>query len=242
MRKVRLLAVAGLFLVAVGCGGGAAPTQVPGSTLVPGATATLPGATTPTATIAATVVPPATTGGPVSVACAGIPPLDPLASPQPELTRDPDLEALFPDEVDGQPVENVNSFRWLEYLCRFGNEGAADVAAGAAAAAGVNLLTLTYGSARATVDDESVGIDAFRTPGVDANLLITQFQQVVLVLGGTAAEQGGSMAQANIGGKNAWVWTQPDNDATYLYVYGDVMFGMTLVTEAQAAAVFAALP
>lgn len=158
------------------------------------------------------------------------------------MAGDPELEAQFPDEVDGQPVENVNSFRWLEYLCRFGEAGAADIAAGAAAAAGVNLLALTYGSGRATIAEQEIGIDAFRTPGVGANLLITQFPQMVLVFGGTTAEQGGSMAQATIGGKDAFVWTQPDNDVTYLYVHGDVMFGMTYVTEAEAATILAALP
>lgn len=158
------------------------------------------------------------------------------------MAGDPELEALFPDEIDGQPVKDVNSFRWLDYLCRYGTRGAADVAATAAVTAGIPLSSLTYATGEATIAEQNIGIDAFRTPGVDANLLITQFQQFVLVLGGTAAEQGGSMAQATIGGKNAFVWTQPDKDATYLYVRGDVMFGMTNVTETQAAAVFGALP
>jgi hypothetical protein len=178
----------------------------------------------------------------VSGACAGVPPLDPLASEQPDVTADPELEAMFPAEIDGQPVENVSSFRWLEYLCHYWAPDEVNTAVAAATTAGIPLATLTYASAEATVDGESVSIDAFRTPGVDANLLITNFQQVVLVLGGSVDEQGGTMSQATIGGKNAWIWTQPDSDITFLYVHGDVMFGMTSADEAQAAVVFAALP
>lgn len=243
MRNVQSLAVGGLFMVALGCGGGAGQTQVPGTTLAPGATA--PGAPTPDVTgspVAPTIAPQATPGSvPVGDACASVPPIDPLASGEPEMTADPELEALFPAEIDGQPVENVNSLRWLEYLCRYDPE-AVGIAAGAAAAAGIPLLTLTYASAQATVDDQSVSIDAFRTPGLDANVMIAQFQQVVLMLGGTIEEQGGTLSQATVGGKNAYIWTQPDDDTTYLYVRADVMFGMNGVDDAQAATIFAALP
>lgn len=232
-----LIVAAATILLAAACGGsGPASTLAPITTPAPGATAAPGTSTAPIPTVASPTQP-----APVGNSCAGFPTPDPLASPQPEMARDPELEAKFPTEVDGEPVTDVNSFRWLEYLCLYGG-GQTEVDRIAAVAGGFPFANLSYGTAQTTVDDEDVEIQGFRTPGQDAGVLVQNFQQFILIIGGAVEDTGGTMAPATIGGKNAFVWTDSDGDLTYVCVRGDVVFGSPDVTEAQIEKIFAALP
>lgn len=229
MSNPRLLALAAGGLLAVAACGGAAP----GTSQAPGATLAGPGQTVG---FVATPVP----GGGTSQVCAGAPTFNPLASEQPVLARDLELEALFPAQISGQPAEHLQSVRWFESLCMSNPTGVDQMVQ--ALPAGINPATFTYASASYPLDDGTLSLSAFRTPGGDANVMVQNFNQLVLVIGGTTAEQGGSMSTANIGGKNVSIWTQPDGDKSYLYVRGDTLFGTTDLTDAQGAALFAALP
>jgi hypothetical protein len=226
VRRTPFLILSAATLALVGaCGGGGAPaTLAPGTTVAPG-----------------TAVAPATQpAGPVGNTCSAYPTPNPAGSPQPVIPGDPELEALFPSEIDGAPVDDIASFNWLAYLCFYqGQSGLDDIVANVPG--GIDP-TFTYANADAVVAGEDVGIDAFRTPGRDAGLMVQNFAQLILILGGPIEETQGSMASASIGGKNAFVWTQPDAELSYLYPRGDVLFGMTDGTEAQAATIFAALP
>lgn len=225
MRRASFLIVsAAVLAVAAACGGGPATTPGPGGTSASGG----PTVGTPTP------------GGPVGNSCAGTPTPNPAGSPQPVIPRDPDLEALYPSEIDGVPIEELVSYRWLAYLCFFQGQSAVDdILANVPGGIDPNL---SYANALVWVDDEGVSLDAFRTPGQDAGLMVQNFAQLILILGGDLDDNQGTMASASIGGKNAFVWTQEDGDKSYLYPRGDVLFGMTDVTEEQAGTIFAALP
>lgn len=217
----------GILLVVAACGGGATVTLAPGATLAPG--------TTP-APVVPTVAPPPV---PVGNVCAGLPTFG-LQTPQPTFAQDTALIALFPAQIDGQPVENVQGARWIEVLCFYSGEAA--VQQFVSRLPNISFATLTYAFATVSVDDEDVSLGAFRTPGQDGNLIVQSFPQMVNAIGGSTDPVQGTMSNANIGGKNVSVWTEADGDVSYLYVIGDSVFGVGDVTESQAAKVFAALP
>ncbi len=219
MRRMSFLIVSAATLVlAAACSTGAPATLAPGATRAPGATQ-----------------PPVAVGN----QCAGTPTINPAGSPQPVIPGDPDLEAIFPSEIAGEPVENVESIRYVAYLCFSQGQSAVDQIVANTGGIDPNFA---YASADATVEGEMVDIIAFRTPGADAGLMIQNFGMLILVLGGDPADNQGTMASANIGGKNVTVRTDADGDISYLYPRGDVLFGFFNASESQAATILAALP
>lgn len=186
-----------------------------------------------------TIAPATQPADPAGYSCANVPTFDPLASPLVGPHVDPDLEALFPTEIAGEPLENLVSIRWVNSLCLHGGQSAVDQAL-AGAPSGISLAALTYaiGSYGDTVD-----VTAYRTPGQDAGIMIQNFWPAMLAIFGApaATQPPGTMAPTSIGGKSAFVWTGQYGRNLYLYPRGDVLF-VTDMTEAQASTVFAALP
>jgi hypothetical protein len=154
---------------------------------------------------------------------------------------DPAVQSALPPSVEGRPITNVESFRWIDYLCNLGGQGAVDNAA-ELGPTGLNLAGLTYAHGRLAVNSEQVSIDAFRTPGQDSMLIVNEFTKMILVLGGGEHEQGGTMSQLTLGGKNVWLWTKPDGRVQYLYPRGEILYGVTNATPERARLVLRALP
>jgi hypothetical protein len=171
--------------------------------------------------------------------CAGQPTFS-LATPQPSFAQDTDLNAKFPAQIDGQPVEGVQSGYYLAFLCAIGDQ--AQIARFAAALPGTNLAGLSFGSGRATIGGETVSISAFRLPGGDANQIIQHFAEFAVAIGADPSSlTGNTSTPATIGGKNAYIFTDQDGDVTYVYPSGDTVWSTT-GTQEQADKIFAALP
>jgi len=224
MRRALFVTIgAGMMMLVLACGGGTSATLAPGQTPAPVGQPTSP----PVA------VPPAE-------ACAGQPTFS-LATPQPSFAQDTELTAKFPTTIDGQPVRNAQSGYYLTFLCYLGNSE--QVTRFTQSIPGTNLAQLSIGSAQATVGGESLTISAFRLPGGDANQIIQHFEEFAVAIGADPSSMAGSTrTQATIGGKAAYVFTDPDGDVTYVYPSGDTVWSVSGSTEEQAGTVFAALP
>jgi hypothetical protein len=237
--KVRLTLAAALsaavLLAIVGCSSApaATPTLAPGTTPAP---TQAPG-TTP----APAQVPGGPTQAPVGVTgheCDAVPTFD-LSNPNPATPApDPELIAHFPAQIDGQPVTDVESMQWLYFMCLFGGQEAFNQAA--SDPDGLNFATMSFGSAKATVDGEEVDLSAWRTPGNDANSIVQSLALLAAQTGNGTTP--GSVTTSNVGGKNVYVWTDEDGAQGYAYVSGDTLIMFNDVTESQATKILAALP
>jgi hypothetical protein len=227
----------GLLAVAlIGCS--SAPTGSSSPTLAPGHTATpAPSGAPPTSgpTSGASGSPIAGTGH----ECDAVPTFS-ISNPNPASPPpDTGLLAHFPATIDGQPVTDVQATQWVWFLCAFAGQTAVDQAL-AQAGSGFNLATMSFGSAKATVDGESVDLSAFRTPGTDSNAMV-QYLALLAAQSGTDINPG-NVSSANIGGKNVYVWTNDDGTKGYAYPAGDTLISFDSVTDSQATKILAALP
>jgi hypothetical protein len=227
---VRLLfAVFGTCVLAVaivGCGGATpAGSNNPGVTLAPGATATVPPASTP-----------APTGGTAVTGheCDAVPTIS-VSNPNPSFAADTALLGHFPTTVDGQPVTDVQAVPWIDFLCLGGQ-----AAFSQALAANPGLATMSYGSFTANVDGEDVDVSAFRQPGGDGNALAQTIANLAAAAGNPVDL--GQVTTTTVGGKNVYTWTDTDGNKGYGYVSGDTLIIVDSVTDSQAAKIISALP
>jgi hypothetical protein len=220
---------AALLLVVVACSAAPATTSTPaGGTAGPTQAAT--------ATIALPTAPPV--GG--GTECAASPTFS-LASPVlPSFAPDPVIEALFPAEIDGQPVTNVQSASWIQSICFYGGQAQVDRLK-ATSSGGALLANLTFGSATANVGGSDVTIAAFRLAGQDGNAMVQNASLFVAGLTGGTPEPF-TTTQTNLGGKAIYVLTGQDGNITYAYVKGDTVITIDTADATQAATILAALP
>ncbi len=179
---------------------------------------------------------------PSSGPCAGIPEI-PRDNPPDNLvlTPDPALEAMFPRLIDGQPVNDLASARWIETLCMLGGEASVN-AAGAGLPPGMDLTNMSVASAGVSVDGPTVTISAFRLPGHNGRELIPAIASLSLAMTGEARFDG-QLTETIAGGKDVLTWTNAsDGSTSYLYPTDDTLFVVSGVTTSQANKVFAALP
>jgi len=218
--------VAAVMAVAIAaCGTSPSASSTPGTTPAPGTTATPGGATQPPA-------------GLTGHECDAVPTFD-ISNPNPATpVPDTTLAGHFPATIDGQPVTDVQSMQWLYLICQFGGQEA--VTSAASEAGGLNIATMSFGSAKATVDGEEVELNAFRTPGQDANAIVEALATIA-AQSGTAINPG-DVTATNISGKNVFVWTDEDGAKGYGYPSGDTLVMFDEVTDSQAAKILAALP
>lgn len=158
----------------------------------------------------------------------------------PSFTSDQDLVARFPTEIDGQPVSAPSTVRIAEFLQAFSQDpGQISEFANKLNEAGLDISTISFGTASATVNDETVQIQAIRTAGADA----ARFMQAYEALNGLFSPDQPlpTLTQATIGGRNVTVSTDEDGEVTYLYVSGDVLWIVAGVDESSAATILAAL-
>jgi hypothetical protein len=223
---------AALLLIVVACSAAPATTSTPaGGTTAPtlAATATAQSTLQPT--------PPPVGGG---SECGAFPTFN-LASPVlPSFAPDPVIVALFPAEIDGQPVTNVQSASWIQTICFYGGQAEVDRLK-ATSSGGALLANLTFGSATANVGGSDVNIAAFRLPGQDGNSIIQNASLFVAGLTGKTPEPF-TTTQTNLGGKAIYVLTDSGGDITYAYVKVDTVITIDNADATQAATILAALP
>jgi hypothetical protein len=166
-----------------------------------------------------------------------------IAIPTFDTNADPALAARFPTQVAGQPVTNVQTVRFMDFLTLLGSSDPAQATAftQAMASIGVDPRTLTEGTGMATVNDSTVPFEAIHTPGVDANRFIQVMPQLSVLF--SPEDQPPTLGQATIGGKNVTTLTDPSTgDVSYLYANGDVVWSVNSSDQAEVEAVLAALP
>lgn len=179
-------------------------------------------------------------GVPAGQLCQGQPTFS-LQTPQPSFAQDTTLNARFPAQIAGQAPSDVRSTYWLQSACYY-SSSSEELAQFAAIFPASSLPQISSGSAEYTLDGEDITISAFRIPGTDPSVIFTNFPAFLAAFGVEPSEIPlYNVAQANVGGKNAWVVTDADGDKSYSVVSGDVVFTANDVTDAQAATVIAAI-
>ena len=173
---------------------------------------------------------------------SGIPTLPPVTVPSgsfqiPSFQPDPVIDAAFPAEIDGQPLEDKSSGSFLGFLQAFVTE-AEKINAFVAAmqSIGVDPAAVGYGTATATVNDESLNIQIIRFPGGNAGLGLDALVRI------DEPDDPPTLTTQSIGGKNATVATDSDGDTEYYYVNGEWAWYLPDADLEQAAVVFAAVP
>jgi hypothetical protein len=165
-----------------------------------------------------------------------------LQTPSPSFAQDAELVARFPSQIEGQPVEDVNTGFFIQLLCYLGDQEA--ISRFAAAAPGTALGSISLGSGRVTLDEEPIVIQAIRIPGGDASQMVQNLPAFAIALGGDPEDvEGMTTEQISLGGKNAYKVTNNDGDVSYFYATGDTAYTISSgVDEALAGRVFAGLP
>jgi hypothetical protein len=158
----------------------------------------------------------------------------------PSFAGDPDLAGKFPKTVAGKPVPAAETARFIDFLRAFNTTQAEiDKISQSFNALGIDLNSVILGSAVATVNGSSVNIFAFRVPGQDAGKMI----QGYAVLSAGNANAGDKLSTETVGGKNVTVVRNSAGVASdWLYSNGDVLWSINSSDQADAEAVFAALP
>ncbi|MDQ2964986.1 MAG: hypothetical protein M3R57_03985 [Chloroflexota bacterium] len=181
---------------------------------------------------------PAAVSTPVPVATPEATAPETTQGPVPSFADDPELAARFPTQVAGQPVANVMTGKFIDFLRALGSSQAdIDKLSQQMASLGIDLNTVSLGSANATVNGSLVGILALRFPGHDANQLVENYATF------SDMTPGDTLSQETVGGKNVTVVRSSGGFAsTWLYANGDVMWSTNTSNQEEAAAIFAALP
>jgi hypothetical protein len=155
----------------------------------------------------------------------------------PSFAPDTTLEAAFPTEIDGQPVSEVESASFLAVLQAFGTEQTKiDAFIASMQAVGVDPAGVSFGIGSVTLDDETVSIQALRTPGGSASNAI----QALIAL--DPPEIPPTITTETIGGKQVTVATLEDGEEEFYYASGELAWLLNSVDRAHAEVIFAALP
>ncbi len=250
MRRFRMAVTAVVALLIISaCSSSPSATQAPGgATQAPGGATQAPGGATQApggATQApggATQAPGGATQAPGGVGltgheCDAVPTFS-ASNPGPSFSPDTDLEGHFPQEIDGNPVTNVNSLQWIDMICMFGGQAALQQSA--TGFGNLSLGQMSFGSADASVDGDDITMNAFRTPGQDAGGVV-DYLKTLAALGTGDVSVGGSVDQTSISGKDVYVFTDADGAKSYAVPLGDTLVFFDSATEDEAAKIIAAL-
>lgn len=173
----------------------------------------------------------------------------PTSAPRPSASDDapsfaPDrtLEARFPATIDGHPLTGLQSALFIDVLRTFqAPDDMVQQISDALQAAGLDVNTLTFASAHATVKGDDVEIVALRTPGRDANTIIQNFGPLARAFG-NADPSPAALTAATYGTRTVSVSTNAQGGRTILYAGGDTAFVLTNVSDDAAATIVEALP
>ncbi len=166
-------------------------------------------------------------------ACDSVPAESPNVEGCAPLTSDPALQAVFPSQIDGQPVTNVQSARFLETICVEGGQAGVEVVA-SRAPAGVELDQVFVGSAETTVDGAPLRLTAYRVPGADEAAIMQAVSGLAQAVGGDGRKFGPDNPLVQAGGKTVRTWTDAEGRTSYLYVSSDVLVVVDGVSPSQA--------
>ena len=180
---------------------------------------------------------------PVSGPCAGIPQYPPDKPPGSlVLTPDPALEAEYPTTIDGQPVTDIASARYIESLCALGGD-ASIAAAESELAPGVDLNDISVATGNVVVDGQPVTIDSYRLPNHRGDELVSAVGVLATTVAGSEARFTDDLVQTTAGGRSVLQFTNAaDGSVSYLYATGDTLFIIEDSTQSQADKIVAALP
>jgi hypothetical protein len=161
-----------------------------------------------------------------------------VQNPNPSFPPDTELQAKFPASIGGSPATDLSTGPFGAFLCLGGQATYNQAVAGLPG--GVNWATVSVGSADYTIDGEDLQLTAFRTPGSDARAFVDALLQLARNMGNDVQ---GTLSNGPVGGKTAFIVTQPDGTKSYGYATGDTLFLIDEdATDAQAATMLAALP
>jgi hypothetical protein len=155
---------------------------VPLMLIVVGACTSGPAATSTTAPITAapgTPSHPVATATPAAVGgseCDAIPTFS-LENPETSFPPDEVLESAFPGQIAGQPVTEVRTFSFAAWVCWVGGQAAVDELR-SELQGGMDLPLLSTGTARVTVDGETVSFAALRLAGRSGTEIVDSFAQL----------------------------------------------------------------
>jgi hypothetical protein len=222
----RLLILPGTIALAAAVALGACTSTTPAASVA------LPSVALPSIVIPSFTIPSFGVGESFAIPSFAIPSL-----PSFNTSADPELAAKFPTTVDGQPVTNVQTFRFMEILAAFQTPQATiDQFIAFANQAGIDPNSITFGTAQCTVGGSSESIQAIRSPGGDANRFIQSLAAIAQATGSPI-----TLSPANVGGKNVQV-ANPGDSADYYYPNGDTAWFLSGVNATTAATILAALP
>ena len=236
---MRMLPVRSGFLLAAvlavaACGGTSTPTVPP--VTVP--SIAIPSVAIPSFAIPSIALPsiaiPSGLGGSFAIPSFVIPSFNTNA--------DPALAAMYPQTIGGQPVTNVQTLAYAQFLALLatGDPTSAQAIQSILTNAGVDPTTMTFGTAEATVNQDSVNISAVHTPGVDATKVLSVFPQLQQVT--NPQESPPTAQQVTVGGKTVAKVTDSSGDVTYAYPKNDVLWTFSATDDTEAATVLQALP
>ena len=170
-----------------------------------------------------------------SVAASEAPSLDLSSFAIPSFNADTNLEALLPNEFCGTKTKKF-SFAGATFLAQPSANNQAFLAILSQMGKGPGDVSVAVAGVQTPA---CVGISfvAFRIKGADQG----QFEQ--LFLAAQAKDSGVQPTKGNVGGKDVWTYTDKTGAVhQWLYFKGDVAFGVTASTEAQAAQALPLLP
>jgi hypothetical protein len=236
--RMAVLAAVALFVISA-CGSSPGATQSPGTSQAPGNTTGAtqqPVASQPAASQPAASQPASSVAGLTGHECDSVPTFS-IDNPEPSFAPDPQLEAHFPADVNGNPVTNVSSQSWLDLMCTFGGQTA--LAGSAGQFGNLPLATMTFGSADVVINEDDISLSALRTPNQDAGNVIQYLAQIAAL--SNQGSLSGNVSQQTVGGKSVYVYTDANGAKSYAVPLGDTLVFFDSATDDEAAAIIGAL-
>jgi len=164
------------------------------------------------------------------------------AFPSFNTNADPALAARFPTTIGGQPVMNLVTYSFSDFMnvATDGDPAAEQMYTNAFSTAGIDPSTSSYGEADVTLAEDDVDIAAIHTLGSDSARLVSVFPQIFEFFNPDQSPP--TVQQANVGGKTVTEVTDEDGDVTYVYAQPDVVWTIDNADDSEATTVLQALP
>jgi hypothetical protein len=155
----------------------------------------------------------------------------------PSFAPDPVIEGVFPAEIGGQPVTDVESANFLTVLQAMGMdpETVGEFVSGMQAIS-IDPAAVGFGSGTVVLDDTLVAIQVVRFPGGNAGAALDTLTRI------DAPDEAPTLTNETIGGKAATVATNPDGDVEYFYVSGEWAWIVDNADREHVETIFAGLP
>ena len=143
------------------------------------------------------------------------------------------LVERMPKTVDGEPVRDPKAYPAMQVFCSGADDGN-ELVQVIGEEFGVDLRTALLGQFGASVDGYAALVEVIRAPGQDGMAALPAFA----ALGGPFHPE--SATQVSVAGKDV-MYIEVGDGRRYQYVDGDTIWSFSVLTEAQAATLIAAL-